>query len=76
MTTIQQKQLFDEIDILPLDLKTRLVDKILNSINQTSDSIDNLWIKEVNRRKQEIESGEATLINGEEVFKKIQQRLK
>jgi hypothetical protein len=42
MTTIQQKQLFDEIDILPLDLKTKLVDKILNSINQTSDSIDNL----------------------------------
>ncbi len=76
MTTIQQKQLFDEIDILPLDLKTRLVDKILNSINQTNDSIDNLWIKEVNRRKEEVESGEATLISGEEVFQKIQQRLK
>ena len=42
MTAIQQKQLFDEIDILPLDLKTKLVDKLLNSINQTSDSIDNL----------------------------------
>ncbi len=76
MTAIQQKQLFEEIDILPLDLKTKLVDKLLNSINQTSDSIDNLWIKEVNRRKQEIEDGEATLINGEEVFQKIQQRLK
>jgi hypothetical protein len=75
MTTIQQEQLFDEIDILPLDLKTRVVDKIL-SINQTNDSIDNLWIKEVNRRKEEIENGEATLISGEEVFQKIQQRLK
>ena len=76
MTAIQQKQLFDEIDILPLDLKTKLVDKLLNSINQTSDSIDNLWIKEVNRRKQEIEDADARLINGEEVFQKIQQRLK
>jgi hypothetical protein len=76
MTTIQQKQLFDEIDILPLDLKTKLVDKILNSINQTNDSIDNLWIKEVNRRKEEVESGDATLISGEEVFQKIGQRLK
>jgi putative addiction module component (TIGR02574 family) len=76
MTTIQQEQLFDEIDILPLDLKAKLVDKILNSINQTDDAIDNLWIKEVNRRKEEIESGEATLISGEEVFQKIQQRLK
>ena len=76
MTTIQQKQLFDEIDISPLDLKTKLVDKLLHSINETSDSIDNLWIKEVNRRKQEIEDADATLINGEEVFQKIQQRLK
>ena len=76
MTTIQQKQLFDEIDILPLDLKTKLVDKILNSINQTNDAIDDLWIKEVNRRKQEIENGETTLVNGEEVFQKIQERLK
>jgi hypothetical protein len=76
MTTIQQEQLFDEIDILPLDLKAKLVDKILNSINQTDDAIDNLWIKEVNRRKEEIESGEATLIRGEEVFQKIGQRLK
>jgi uncharacterized spore protein YtfJ len=76
MTTIQQKQLFEEIDILPLDLKTKLVEKLLHSINQTSESIDNLWIKEVNRRKQEIENEKATLINGEEVFQKIQQRLK
>ena len=76
MTTIQQKQLFEEIDILPLDLKTKLVEKILHSINQTSESIDNLWIKEVNKRKKEIENEDATLINGEEVFQKIQERLK
>jgi hypothetical protein len=28
----------DEIDILPIDLKTKLVDKLLNSINKTDDS--------------------------------------
>ncbi|MCF6254091.1 MAG: addiction module protein [Thiomicrorhabdus sp.] len=76
MITIQQKQLFDEVGMLPLDLKTKLVEQILNSINQTNASMDNLWIKEVNRRKQEVESGEATLINGEEVFQRIQQRLR
>jgi len=74
MTTIQQKQLFDEIDILPIDLKTKLVDKLLNSINQTNNSIDNLWIKEINKRRIEIEKGDVSLIDGEEVFKKIQQR--
>ena len=76
MTTIQQKQLFDEIDILPLDLKTKLVDKILNSINQTSETIDKLWIEEINKRRQEIENGNVSLISGEEVFQKIKQRFK
>ena len=74
MTTIQQKQFFDEIDILPIDLKTKLVDKLLNSINKTNDSIDDLWVKEINKRRKEIEKGDVSLVDGEEVFKKIQQR--
>ena len=36
--------------------------------------IDNLWIKEINRRRLEIEKGDVSLVNGEEVFKKIQQK--
>ena len=76
MTTIQQNQLFDAIDILSLDLKTKLVDIILNSINQTNDTIDNLWIEEINKRQQEIENGDASLVNNEEVFQKIKQRFK
>jgi len=74
MTTIQEKELFEQIDILPIDLKAKLVDKLLNSINKTSDSIDNLWIKEINKRRTEIEKGDVSLIDGEEVFKKIKQR--
>ena len=74
MTTIQQKQLFDEIDILPIDLKTKLVDKLLNSINPTNNSIDNLWIKEINKRRVEIEKGDVSLVGGDEVFEKIKQR--
>ena len=74
MTTIQEKELFEQIDILPIDLKTKLVDKLLNSINKTSDSIDNLWITEINKRRNEIEKGDVSLIDGEEVFKKIKQR--
>jgi putative addiction module component (TIGR02574 family) len=75
MVALQQKQLFDEIDVLPIDLKTKIVDKILNSINPTNKSIDDLWIQEVNKRKNEIESGTVQLVNGDEVFKKISQRL-
>jgi hypothetical protein len=75
MVALQQKQLFDEIDVLPIDLKTEIVDKILNSISPINKSIDELWIKEVNKRKNEIESDSVQLVDGDEVFKKIAQRL-
>ena len=75
MTALKQDELFDEIDILPIDLKTKIVDKILASITPLNDEIDQLWIKEVNKRKQEIESNSVTLIDGDEVFKKLSQRL-
>ena len=76
MTVLKQEQLFDEIDVLPIDLKTKIVDKILNSINPIDKSIDDLWIKEVNKRKDEIESSKVTLVSGDEVFRKIANRLK
>jgi len=76
MVALQQQQLFNEIDILPIDLKTKIVDKILHSIQPITKSIDDLWIEEVNKRKDEIENNQITLIDGNEVFNKIAQRLK
>lgn len=76
MIALQQQQLLDEIDTLPIDLKTKIVEKILSSISPMDKSIDELWIKEVNKRKSEIESGKISLIDGDEVFNKIAQRLK
>ena len=75
MLALKQEQLFDEIDILPIDLKTKIVDKILASITPANSSIDALWIKEVNKRKNEIESNSATLVDGDEVFQKIAKKL-
>ena len=75
MLALKQEQLFEEIDILPIDLKTKIVDKILASITPSNTAIDSLWIKEVNKRQSEIESNQVTLIDGDEVFKKISQRL-
>ena len=75
MTALKQDELFNEIDILPIDLKTEIVDKILASITPLNSEIDKLWIKEANKRKQEIESNSVTLVDGNEVFKKISQRL-
>ena len=42
MLTLKQEQLFEEIDILPIDLKTKIVDKILASITPVDAEIDSL----------------------------------
>ncbi len=76
MTLINEKQLFEEIEILPIDLKTKLVEKILSSLNNIDKNIDQLWLKESLQRKKEIEEGKVSLVNGEEVFEKILDRLK
>ena len=75
MLALKQEQLFEEIDILPIDLKTKIVDKILASITPSNTAIDALWIKEVNQRKTDIETNSVSLIDGDEVFQKIAKRL-
>jgi len=75
MLALKQEQLFDEIDILPIDLKTKIVDKILASITPVNSSIDALWIKEVNKRKNDIDTNSVTLVDGDEVFQKIAKKL-
>ena len=75
MVALQHKQLFDEIEILPLELKTKIADTILNSINPITKSIDELWLQEANKRKNDIETNRVKLVNGDEVFKKISKRL-
>ena len=72
----KQEQLFNEIDILPIDLKIKIVDRILSSITPTDSLIDEQWIKEIERRKREVENGKATLVDGDEVFRKIFKRLR
>ena len=45
------------------------------SINPKNKSIDDLWIQEVNKRKNDIETNSVPLIDGDEVFQKIAKRL-
>jgi len=68
---LTQQQLFDEVETLPIELKTKMIDSLLASINPVKKSIDTLWIQEANKRKQQIVSGEVALIDGEEVFRKL-----
>ena len=74
MIASQQTALFEQVDFLPIDLKTKLVDRLLNSITPKNQSIDELWIQEANKRKSEIENQTVSLLDGKEVFQKIFQK--
>ena len=71
MLALNQKQLLDEVELLPIDIKTKIVDKILSSLNPTDKTITDLSIKEAKERKNQIELNQTELINGDEVFRKI-----
>ncbi|MCP4135266.1 MAG: addiction module protein [bacterium] len=72
---IKVDELFSEAESLPLDIKTRLIDKLLNSLNPSQKEINDLWAEEAEKRVEEINSGKVKTIPGEEVFKKIHKRL-
>ena len=70
-----QEQLLEKINILPIDLKNKIDDKVLNSINPIPEYIDNLWLEKVNKRKDDIEYSNVDLIKGNDVFIRIFERL-
>jgi len=66
--------LISMVESLPVDLKTKLVEKILDSLYPSQKEIDVLWAKEAEKRVKEIKSGKVKTIPGEEVFKEIRKR--
>jgi len=67
-------ELISMVESLPVDIKTTLVEKILNSLYPSQKEIDALWAKEAERRVKEIKTGKVKTIPGDEVFKEIQEK--
>jgi putative addiction module component (TIGR02574 family) len=68
---IKTREIFDEAISLPVEIRTKLVEKLLLSLNPSQKEIDKLWAKEAEKRVEEIRSGKVKTISGEKVFKKI-----
>ena len=68
-------ELLSMADSLPIDIKTQLIDRLLNSLNPTPKEIDELWATEAERRVEEIKTGKVEPIPGEKVFKEIKEKL-
>lgn len=71
---MKTNELLSMAESLPIEIKIRLIDTLLNSIHPSQSEIDELWEKEAERRVDQIKSGEMKPISGEEVFKEIQNR--
>jgi len=67
-------ELISMVESLPIDIKTKLVEKILNSLHPSQKEIDALWAKEVEKRVKEIKTGKVKTISGDKVFKEIQDK--
>ncbi len=72
--TMKTNELIAMVESLPVDIKTTLVEKILNSLHPSQKEIDALWAKEAEKRVREIKAGRVKTIRGEDVFREIKKR--
>ena len=76
MTELNEK-LLQEVLSLPSHLRTKLIDKLIESLNiPIQKEIDELWAEEAEKRISDINSGKVKSIPGEEVFEEIRSRFK
>ena len=72
--TAKTMELFSMAESLPIDEKSLLVERLLDSMYPNQKEIDELWKVEVERRIDEVESGKVKTIPGDEVFAKVRDR--
>jgi putative addiction module component (TIGR02574 family) len=70
----ETNKLISTVESLPIDIKTALIEKLLNSLHPSQKEIDKLWAKEAERRLREIKTGKVKTIPGDEVFKEIHKK--
>jgi hypothetical protein len=58
------------------EARAKLAEKLLRSLDDLSDDdVEQLWAEEASRRDAEIDSGEASLRDAEDVFREARSRL-
>jgi len=71
---VRPKELIAEAISLPVEERAILVDSILRSLNSPEADIDRQWITEAERRLNEVRTGRARTIPGDQVFARIRKR--
>ena len=71
---IKTEELIAEAISLPVEIRAKIIEELLRSLNPARQDIDELWAQEAEKRVQEIKSGKVETVSGEEVFKRIRDR--
>jgi putative addiction module component (TIGR02574 family) len=72
---IKTEELIAEAISLPVEIRAKIIEELLRSLNPARQDIDELWAREAEKRVQEIKAGKVETVSGEEVFKRIKDRL-
>ena len=72
--TTKTNEIISMVESLPIDIKTKLIEKLLNSLHLSQKEIDKLRAKEAERRVNEIKTGKVKTVSGKEVFREIKER--
>ena len=71
------EQLAEQAMALPSESRARLADRLVESLDVAElGAIDNLWVAEVIRRRDEIRSGRVETIDGEDALRKVRDSLR
>lgn len=71
---LKTDDLIEEAISLPVEMRAKLINKLLESLNPTERKIDELWVVEAEKRVEDIRTGKVKTIPGEDVFKRIQDK--
>lgn len=68
---METKELKKQISVLPADQREEIAEYAFKTLNQPDAEIEKTWIKEVDRRAAEVDSGKVELIPGEQVMERL-----
>jgi hypothetical protein len=73
---LSTKELLHEAKSLPVEDRANIADSLLKTLNVPDPKIDREWVEVAQCRSNEIKNGNVKAVNGEKVFRKIQERFK
>jgi putative addiction module component (TIGR02574 family) len=69
--TSQTEKLLNEVLELPLPMRALIAEKLIESLDEDKDvNLSDVWKKEIEKRCQELDDNQVTLIDSEIVFQK------